>query len=127
MQERLLWNSVESDTNSYTDPKTGEKTFCWEWTGSVNGGGYPRVTVRRKRGPKKGKPHGVGAHRESLRVFMDRTLSKSQNALHLCNNQICIHPNHLEGGTQKRNMRQCVKEGRHGNQHTSPVNGDAAI
>lgn len=131
MRERLIFNSVESRDNYYLDPKTGEKTFCWEWIGGRSNSGYPFVTIRRKRGPKKGKPQRKGAHRVSLVEFMDRTLSSRQNALHLCNNQNCIHPNHLKGGTQKQNMRQCVKDGRHGNMFRSPVrderNDGAAI
>jgi len=107
MADRLIANSVLSPDHAY------DGTPCWEWMRRLNNQGYPTLTRRLKRGPRKGQVVTVFAHRESIVVFTGRRMTPRMVALHLCNNRRCINPEHLKGGTQKQNVRQCVREGRH--------------
>ena len=111
MQERLIANSVLSRTSFY------KGTPCWEWIGAYavnrNGMRYPKMGTRFTRGPRKGQPRTEYAHRVALKVFRGRRMAKNTKGMHLCNNTMCINPMHCEGGTQRTNIRQCVKDGRH--------------
>lgn len=109
--ERIIANSVLSVDSAYAG------SWCWVWTGSTttnrDGTHYAAITRRGKNGRLKGKVIKDKAHRYVVRFVQGRTLSKRQVVLHLCNNTLCVNPEHLAGGTQKANMRQCVREGRH--------------
>lgn len=109
MAERLIANSRVSETHTYNG------TACWEWIGKrkANRSGtlYGALTVRINRGPNKGKVATVLAHRMSLVHLKGRRLSSFEVGRHLCNYTLCINPEHLVGGTQTANMRQCVREG----------------
>ena len=71
------------------------------------------MTRRMKRGPRKGQVVTVYAHRESVRAFTNRRVTIRTVVMHLCNNPSCVNPDHLQGGTQRANVQQCVREGRH--------------
>ena len=66
-------------------------------------------------------------HRIALQVFKGRVLSSRSVARHLCNMRPCCNPEHLTGGSQRKNMQQCVAEGRHGNAYRAPVRDAEAI
>lgn len=104
--DRIIANSAPSLELAYNG------TPCWEWLRRVNNQGYPTMTRRLKRGPRKGKVVTVYAHREAVKAS-GRRLTPRQVVMHLCNNISCVNPEHLKGGTQRQNMRQCVEEGRH--------------
>lgn len=117
LRDRIIANSV------LAPPESGRilnGTPCWEWAGTLNAAGYPRMTLRRKRGPRKGKVRGVLAHRQSLIEFKGVKLSRRQVCKHLCNNPLCVNPEHLEAGSQSSNMKQCVREGRHNSCRGAP-------
>lgn len=108
--ERLRANSILSTDTSY------DGTPCWIWIGKVRGpegNKYPAITLRYKSGPRKGKVYNAGAHRKSVEFFTGRRVTPKMVVAHLCNVRLCINPGHLKGGTQKQNVRQCVREGRH--------------
>lgn len=119
MQERILANSHESEHWSYN----GIPCRIWDGATSVNRAGmrYGKISVRIKRGPRKGKVRSTLAHREAIKAFTGRRLPARCVGKHLCNMTLCVEPRHLVGGTQRSNVRQCVEEGRHGNQHRAPV------
>lgn len=122
--DRIIANSRLSDENFYNG------TPCWEWIGRVttnrNGMFYPRITRRIIKGPRKGKVTVEFAHRVVLKGIKGRRLTTKSVCLHLCNNTICVNPEHLAGGSQAKNVRQCVNEGRHGNAYRAPV-ADQAV
>lgn len=113
MAERLIANSIVDEERAYNG------TFCWTWIGRVTTNRsemrYGTLTIRAKRGPRKGKPITHFAHRVSIRTFKGRYLSPRMVGAHLCNWSLCINPEHLVGGTQRKNVRQCVQDGRHRN------------
>jgi hypothetical protein len=74
---------------------------------------YPAMTLRYKSGPRKGKVYNVRVHRKVVEVFQGRRVTPKSVVLHLCNNSLCVNPEHLLSGTQKKNVRQCVADGRH--------------
>lgn len=111
MAERLLANTMPSVESFYNG------TGCWVWMGAyvTNRGGkrYGKVSTRWTRGPRKGQRRTAYAHRLALEYLGGRTLRGRQVVMHLCNNTLCCNPAHLMGGTQRQNVRQAVREGRH--------------
>lgn len=121
MQERIIANTVLA-VDSFFDG-----TPCWLWLGAYSGGGrYPKLTMRWRGGTRRGKVRTVAVHRLVISVFKGRYMGPKYVAKHLCNNRACVNPWHLSGGTQRSNVKQCVKQGRHGNQYRAPVR-DSAI
>lgn len=112
MAERLLRNSIRADLVDMHECNL-DGDFCWLWLGRLSNNGYPTFCRRVKSGPRKGKPMTYYAHRESLRVFKGVHMGRRYVAKHLCNVRSCINPEHLANGSQKSNVRQCVKDGRH--------------
>ncbi len=71
---------------------------CWEWKGVINSG-YGQLSVKGKR---------ILAHRFSLQTFLKRSITSTLEVRHLCNNPICINPEHLKEGTHSENMNDMV-------------------
>jgi len=109
--ERIIANSHLSTDSFYNG------TPCWEWLGKRDlnrcGVPYPVMTLRYQRGPRKGKVYNARVHRKSVEFFKGRRLTPRMVVLHLCNNTLCVNPEHLLGGSQKKNVQQCVADGRH--------------
>jgi hypothetical protein len=110
--ERIIANSVMSQTQFYKD------TPCWNWLGKTKrnrtGMLYGHMTFRYKSGPRKGKVYSMPAHRASVKAFVPgKRITPKIVVMHLCNNSLCVNPAHLLGGTQSKNVRQCVADGRH--------------
>lgn len=103
---RILDNSTHAEPGYNGTP-------CWEWNRSVNNKGYPRLSLRRKRGERKGRVKKVAVHRYALQIFHGITIKRGKVCRHWCNNKRCVNPAHLEFSTQAVNMQQCVADGRH--------------
>ena len=104
--ERIIANSVIDESGYYNG------SFCWRWTAgykkSRRGFNYPSLSIR-----VRGKVRKITVHRFIITKIHGRRLSKRQVGMHLCNNEWCCNFDHVAGGTQRKNIRQCVKEGRH--------------
>jgi L-amino acid N-acyltransferase YncA len=115
--ERIQANSVISETSAHNG------VACWEWIGSRkynrSGVAYGTISRRITKGKDKGKVQKMLAHRFVVQFVLGRKLSARQVVMHLCNNTLCVHPDHLKGGTQRQNMRQMVRDGRHKNGSTA--------
>ncbi|MES2348458.1 MAG: HNH endonuclease [Pseudomonadota bacterium] len=111
MQERIIANSVLDPESVYAG------SSCWLWLGkrrpNRSGMFYGFLTMRFKSGPRKGKVHNAAVHRLVVEVFKGRRVTPRMVVMHLCNNTLCCNPEHLLGGSQKKNVQQCVKDGRH--------------
>ena len=124
LAERLIANSIIDESRVW------DGSFCWTWIGARttnrNGMFYGKLITRFKRGKNKGKARTEYAHRVAVRELKGRYISPRQVVMHLCNWSLCINPAHLLGGTQKRNVRQTVKDGRHRNMYSAKDFLDAA-
>lgn len=104
--DRIIANTILSTERFY------DGTPCWEWIGTrkANRSGtfYGTISVR-----VGGRVKKELVHRFVLREIKGRLLTRKSVGRHLCNNTLCAAPLHLVGGTQRTNVRQCVREGRH--------------
>lgn len=69
--------------------------------------GYATAWIKLPCGTKK----PTTRHR---RVYYEATGELPEVVRHKCDNPRCINPEHLEGGTQKDNMQDCIKRNRLG-------------
>ena len=79
-----------------------EETNCWNWTGYIGLHGYGTYRM-----PDK----NWLAHRlvfESINGYVPRVV------MHSCDNRKCVNPDHLQDGTQKKNLQDMVDRGRIG-------------
>lgn len=76
---------------------------CWLWKGGVTNRGYGKfydgeVTV--------------GAHRFSWEISRKCSVPEGKFILHLCDNPLCVNPDHLYYGMQSDNMKDRFKRDR---------------
>lgn len=93
IKERLL-NNI--DANPIND--------CWKWNKCISSSGYGQIRINYKIRQ---------AHRVSAMIFKNFDINSNLDVLHHCDNKLCINPKHLFIGTQKDNMKDCIKKGRH--------------
>jgi hypothetical protein len=83
----------------YRCPETG----CWLWTASLIGGGYGRISVRRRT---------VLAHRLAWEEANGRSIPDGLFVCHRCDVPRCVRPDHLFLGTQQDNHDDKWRKGR---------------
>lgn len=81
---------------------------CWEWHGYREPRGYGKIRIRKR----SGNGETFRAHRLAWWLTTGEKLSGKYVLRHLCNNPSCVRPSHLRAGTQKDNVRQCIRDGR---------------
>lgn len=86
------------------------KTRCWIWTGDQHKDGYGKIELR-----ENGSYKRYRAHRISYEVF-NGPIPDGLHVLHIvCDNPICVNPEHLKIGTNQDNVDDRMKKGRSGN------------
>lgn len=83
------------------EPNSG----CWLWLKSAN----PRYGVFVLTNKALGKKY-ISAHRFSCEVFHGPSLGR--NALHKCDNTLCVNPDHLYWGNQSKNYEDSFRRGK---------------
>lgn len=73
-----------------------DENGCWVWRGEIIARGYGRVRV----GGKKKLVHRV------VFEYFNGTIPDGLVIDHLCRNQLCVNPEHLEPVTQGENVRR---------------------
>jgi len=66
---------------------------CWNWVGYVDQDGYGNFYCGKS----------MGAHRYAYRRFVG-PLARILVVDHLCNNKLCVNPEHLKQTTQRENV-----------------------
>jgi len=83
--------------------KRNPKTFCWEWTGSLNFDGYAQMSINNKKG---------SVHRIMYTYIYGDIPSNRPLILHRCDNPKCCNPTHLYAGTIHNNVDDRIKRNR---------------
>jgi hypothetical protein len=78
----------------------GEPDECWEWEGVTDEQGYGHIGIN---GTK------IPAHRVALMI--KKGTKVELNALHKCDNKICVNPNHIYEGSYKDNAQDMMERG----------------
>lgn len=97
-QKERPWRKNTTDDFWKKHRKT--KQGCWEWTGQINHNGYGIACFNGTT---------VRAHRFS---YFLKNNKWPTIVMHTCDNRRCINPEHLRGGTQKENIKDCLDKGR---------------
>lgn len=82
---------------------------CWLWLGSKRGKGYGQIYI----GIINGRKRQTYAHRVSWEIANGQSIPDGLEVLHRCDTPLCVRPEHLFLGTQKDNLDDCLKKGRH--------------
>jgi len=92
-----------------------EKSFgCWKWKGAKRGGSKNQY----------GNYRGRLAHRVSYELFFCTKIPDGKIVLHICDNPICVNPQHLKVGTLSENAVDMYNKGRSPNSKMHPAIAD---
>lgn len=97
--DKRFWSKIKFDTPDK----------CWEWQSALTKDGYAHYHAKRL----NNKNVDVRSHRY-LFILIFGELQKDTCVLHQCDNRKCVNPNHLFSGTNKDNVDDRMKKGRHG-------------
>lgn len=89
---------------------------CWNWLGSLAGGGYGGIGVNGKM---------MYAHRISWEISFGK-IPNGLWVLHRCDNKRCIRPDHLFLGTHQDNMDDMKSKGRWKGSFPHPISQEQA-
>lgn len=85
---------------------------CWEWSGPQFPNGYGRFNAR-------GWDYSILAHRAVYQLSVG-SIPDGMVIMHLCDNRLCVRPDHLRAGTQAENIRDMLSKGRGGRTGPKP-------
>ena len=87
-----------------TEKRRITEAGCWEWTKSVTGHGYGRMSYQN---------HVYRVHRLAAHLWLGLDISDPSVAVcHHCDNPPCFNPDHLYLGSQRTNVRDMHQRGR---------------
>lgn len=77
---------------------------CWPWIGDFGTSGYGQINIDGK---------NVGAHRVAYWLATGESIDGLVVRHYECDNKACCNPAHLKSGTQKDNVADAIRRGRH--------------
>jgi transposase-like protein len=83
---------------------------CWNWTGPINGAGYGSLKI--------GKKPTYLAHRYCWLITYG-PIPPRICVMHICDNKLCVRPDHLMLGTHQDNTMDMIRKGRNRKQITA--------
>ena len=101
----FAWRTSRSPQTILANVSTGPN--CWEWLGSLTGGGYggfSAVTLAIKTNER--------AHRASFFLHYGYMPRPPLVVMHKCDNRKCVRPDHLTVGTTRENVADMDRKGR---------------
>ncbi len=110
-RERFDAKVIESDSG------------CWLWQAKVNRDGYGAFWNGDHN--HKGQPIQVLAHRWAYANLVG-PIPDGQRVCHNCDTPSCVNPAHLFLGTQRDNVHDAIRKGRHRNGRAALTPADAA-
>lgn len=97
LRDKITVGKMKMNTAETTDG-------CWEWMGPRMNSGYGSMTIDHKT---------YTAHRVMFKTAFPNLSISGWNVNHSCDNPACVNPKHLYRGTQKDNIQDQLKRGRH--------------
>ena len=91
--------------------KVKKTSKCWIWTGAKDGFGYGIIAIG------GGLKLNIRTHR-AVWFLTNGYIPIGMCVLHHCDNPPCVNPNHLFIGSNRDNVLDAVKKGRH---HYAPI------
>ena len=86
---------------------------CWPWIGVHDEKGRGKVHLRWESREPEGKKRSVIRHASIVAWELTHgAIPQGQLVCHRCDNPPCCNPSHLFLGTQKENLRDCIRKGR---------------
>lgn len=82
--------------------KINKTTTCWNWTGYIGTHGYGKIGV---------DYDTKFVHRLAFEIWK-HPIPNNMIVRHICDNRVCINPDHLILGTQQDNMNDKVERNR---------------
>lgn len=89
---------------------TNLQSPCWKWTASCTNGGKGRPQFNQHM--TDGKQKNTSAARWAYAHFKKQPEANAQ-LCHLCDNPLCVNPDHLWEDDANGNMQDCIAKGRH--------------
>jgi hypothetical protein len=101
---KLKWTK-ERDARFWDKVYIEEDEDCWLWFAAITSSGYGAFSY------SKGKL--ISAHKVSWAIHKNNdTLSpRNLQIMHLCDNKVCVNPQHLAMGTARQNNLDAFKRG----------------